>query len=160
MKLSELSEKQLAMIDPLDRQRLEIRLLSEQLAEAQRAAEEPSAPEQPTERSGLYVSEKDEHEDFINWCRRHDLPCRHDRTDKPTTGNVGWPDFEVVYRGRILPLEFKVHRRKLTLKQREVHEHLARTGTDVLVCYSADEAIRKTMGWLWEHWRWTPVQDA
>jgi hypothetical protein len=106
---------------------------------------------------GIRKSEKKEHSTFVNWCLLNDIPCRRDRMDKRITGNVGWPDFTLVYGNRVLLLEFKVGGNKLSDDQKQVHAHFERTGTDVMVCYSADEAIRKAKGWLWEHWHWEPL---
>ena len=98
-------------------------------------------------------SEKEEHQTYLDWCALHNFLCRHDRTDKATTGNVGWPDFLFIHAGRVLPIEMKLHGNKLSDAQKMVHRDFARDGTDVLVVYSADEAIRRTKGWLWEHFR-------
>lgn len=105
-------------------------------------------------------SEKAEHKIFSDWCRLNDVPCRTDRMDRRVTGSVGWPDFLVVYGGRVLPLEFKIYGNKLSEDQKEVHAQLARTGTDVVIAYSADEGIRRVRSWLWEFFRWTPRNET
>jgi hypothetical protein len=101
-------------------------------------------------------SEKAEHDIYLNWCRVHGFPVHHDRTDKATTGNVGWPDFLFIYCGRVLPIEMKLHGNKLSPAQKLVLEQFEAAGTDVLVCANADEAIRKTKAWLWENFKWQP----
>ena len=103
--------------------------------------------------------EKAEHDTYLNWGNLNQLLIRHDRMDKRTTGPRGWPDFELIHGGRILPLEFKVGSNKPSDFQDAMHRRFERSGTDVLVCYSADEAIRKSRGWLWEHFRWESKYD-
>jgi hypothetical protein len=125
-------------MDPADRKANKIKTAAESIEEA------------------AVKSEKAEHRTYLAWCGLNDIPCREDRMDKRVTGTVGWPDFIVIYGGRALLLEFKIYGNKLSDNQKAVHAQLARTATDVLVCYSADEAIRKTRGWLWEHFRWEP----
>jgi hypothetical protein len=105
---------------------------------------------------GIAKLEKDEHQVYLDWGKRNDLPIRHDRTDKRVTGTVGWPDTLLVYGGMVLMMEFKLYGNKLSQAQKEVHAQLDRSGTNVIVVHSADEAIRRSKGWLWEHFRWEP----
>jgi hypothetical protein len=98
-------------------------------------------------------AEKEEHNLFINWLGLHGLQFRHDRMDKKTSGTVGWPDFTIVVGGRCLLGDFKVYGNKLSSEQKERFGALSRTGTEVEIWSSADQAIRKTRNWLWEHFQ-------
>jgi hypothetical protein len=94
------------------------------------------------------TAEKKEQALFSAWCHLNAIPCRHDRMDKRVTGNVGWPDFTLIYCGRALLLEFKVGANKPSADQQRVHGELERTGTKVIICSSAGQAIEKTRDWL------------
>lgn len=44
---------------------------------------------------GAVERERDLHEAIIEYCKKMGYLYRHDRMDKPTTGQIGWPDFEI-----------------------------------------------------------------
>jgi hypothetical protein len=143
VKLSEFNEKQRALIDPEDRKRLKIRLLSEKLAKA---------------RAG---TEKIEHDQVIAWCNRNDVmfihaPC----TRKVQDLEPGQPDFMFHRAARHLWVEIKVADGYLSEDQKKYHEKLRAQGDEVNICWSAEETKRLVRGWLWEHFRWTPVNDG
>jgi hypothetical protein len=98
-------------------------------------------------------AEKDEHNLYIAWLHSHDIEFFHSRMDRKVSGTIGWPDFTVIHGNRCLLGEFKVYGNKISQVQAERFDRLLRNGTEVAIWSSADEAIRKTRGWLWEHFR-------
>jgi hypothetical protein len=100
--------------------------------------------------------ERKEHVVVVSWCALNGIPCWHDRTDRKTTGNVGRPDFTVIYKSHVLLGEMKVNW-KLTLDQTRVIAQLDATGTPVQIWHSGAEAIQAIKTWLatlgWEHKR-------
>lgn len=140
MRLEEMSEKQLGLIDEKDRQRLKIRTLSEKIAKAQAGAE------------------RKEHDLVLNWCLRHRIkvvhaPCHRKVHDL----EPGFPDFMFYRSGRYLFVEMKVAQGYLSEDQKRFHIELTRQEDEVHLCWSADQTIRLLRGWMWEHFRWEPV---
>jgi hypothetical protein len=101
--------------------------------------------------------ERKEHVVVVSWCALNAIPCRHDRTDRKTTGNVGWPDFTIIYNNHALLGEMKIGRNKLSPDQNRVIGSLYTTGTCVQMWYSGADAIEAIKTWLenlgWEHKR-------
>jgi hypothetical protein len=101
--------------------------------------------------------ERKEHVIVVSWCALNEIPCRHDRTDRKTTGNLGWPDFTIIYAGNALLGEMKIGRNKLSTDQTRVIGTLSATGTSVQIWYSGAEAIESIKTWLqtlgWKHKR-------
>jgi hypothetical protein len=94
--------------------------------------------------------EREHQRRFVSWCLRHQLPLRRDWTHRRTSGEPGWPDFMVVYRNCVLPIEFKATKTgRLSPEQVTVFSHLLNTGTQVHICYSDAEAIELTREWMW-----------
>jgi hypothetical protein len=88
--------------------------------------------------------EKSMHEVFSQWLNLNGIRYRHDRMDKKTTGQVGWPDFTIVYGGKALLIEFKMPGNGLSPEQKECVDDLLNTGTAVVVCSTASDAIEFT----------------
>jgi VRR-NUC domain len=142
VKLSELNEKQRGMIDPEDRKRHKIRLLSEKLLKAQAGRE------------------KIEHNTVLAWCSLNRLKCVHAPCSRKVKDlEPGFPDFMFYRNGRYLFVEMKVLGGYLSEDQKNFHQELRDQGDEVFITWSADETIRLLRGWLWEHFRWTPVQE-
>lgn len=74
-------------------------------------------------------------------------------TNRRVTCRVGMPDFKVYRGGHVLFGEMKIDKGGLSKAQREMHDRLLRGGTEVQIWDTADTAIRRVKGWLWEHWR-------
>lgn len=64
---------------------------------------------------------------------------RAQRELKDTGVVAGWPDIEIIYQGRVYFIELKIGRRKLSDKQIECHERLARAGCIVGVARSIED---------------------
>jgi len=107
-------------------------------------------------------AEREEHKVFINWLSQHEIEFRHDRMDRRTSGTLGWPDFTIVHGGRALLGDFKVYGNKLSPEQQHRFDRLLRGGTEVRIWSSANQAIRQTRGWLWEHFRlhWAEPEES
>lgn len=52
---------------------------------------------------------------------------------------AGWPDLEIAYRGRMIFIELKTKRGRLTPSQAECHAELTLAGAVVKVCRSLEE---------------------
>jgi hypothetical protein len=80
-------------------------------------------------------------------------------TNRRVTCRVGMPDFKIYRGGRVLFGEMKIDRNDLSPAQREMHERLLRSGTEVEIWVSADSAIRRIKNWVWTHWRLWDQED-
>ena len=61
---------------------------------------------------------------------------------------VGWPDLELFYMGRVLFIELKIEKRKVTKLQDECHTDLAMNGFDVVVIRSVVDFIHLVDRWV------------
>jgi hypothetical protein len=53
----------------------------------------------------------------------------------------------------------KIDKGSLSEAQRVMHDRLLASGTEVQIWDTADTAIRRVKGWLWEHWRLWDQED-
>ncbi|WP_367159924.1 VRR-NUC domain-containing protein [Kozakia baliensis] len=53
----------------------------------------------------------------------------------------GWPDVQILYRGRSILIELKSQRGSLSPAQREMHERIEGAGGDVAVCRTVDGVL-------------------
>jgi hypothetical protein len=93
-------------------------------------------------------SEAPLHEHILARCRALGYYVIHSRMDWPTSVAVGAPDFVIAARdGRVVWIECKTAKGKLTAKQQAHVAWLRALGHDVFVCRSkgeADEALEGT----------------
>ena len=61
---------------------------------------------------------------------------------------VGWPDLELFYMGRVLFIELKIEKRKVTKLQDECHTDLTMNGFDVVVIRSVVDFIHLVDRWV------------
>ena len=54
----------------------------------------------------------------------------------------GWPDFEIIYKGRIIFIELKTPKGRVSKKQKQCHHDLMMAGAVVKVCRSLDEVAQ------------------
>ena len=85
---------------------------------------------------------------FDRWLREKGLVFRRDRMDKATTCVRGWPDFEIIEEGRVLLIELKTYKGRLSRDQTNLHKRLGDRGTIVRVCHSIDAACTLVFEWL------------
>jgi hypothetical protein len=112
------------LIDPRDRQALGIK-----------------TPEERILKANLEL-ERDLHSHFAGWLRRNGFyPFYHADPVRRSTIAVGLPDFGVFRDSRIVFIEFKVGKNKLSAEQEEVMTGMSTAGNVVLVCYSYQEAV-------------------
>ena len=52
---------------------------------------------------------------------------------------TGWPDIEIIYRGKIYFIELKYGKNKISPNQGACHDYLTRAGAPVAVCYTLPE---------------------
>ena len=95
------------------------------------------------ERTGKAVDrEGDLHDDVEKLCLSEGWLYRHDRMDKPTTGQVGWPDFTIFFPGRkALFLELKAKDTKTTTKQLEKLAHARKFGFVAGIADNMDDVM-------------------
>jgi hypothetical protein len=107
----------------------------------------------------LTKDEKADHKLIMSWVARNELECIH----APTFRRVhdlppGWPDFSLIWGDRILFVELKSARGRLSPAQLEMKAKLEAQGATVYVKFSYESTRRLMIGWLWEHARWTPLE--
>jgi hypothetical protein len=87
------------------------------------------------------MRERELHDQFEAWLKKHRIPYGHDRMDKKTTTKTGEPDFRCYKNGMVAFIEFKIGINKLSAKQVERCNELAEAGCTVKVCYNLESAI-------------------
>jgi len=117
--LTSLNEKQRALIDLSDRERLRI------------------SPSGGGRTKMIRKLEGDEHQQFLGYLERNEYAYAHSRTDKPTTTNLGVPDFLV----GALALEFKLPGNKLSPEQETWRRRHEARGHPYFVVSSYPQAI-------------------
>ena len=81
------------------------------------------------------VMEGDLHDEFEVWLVSNGWLYRHDRMDKPTTGQLGRPDFSVFMPGeKVCFIEFKRPGGKTTVDQNSKLAHARKFGFAAEVC--------------------------
>ncbi|MGE0408095.1 MAG: VRR-NUC domain-containing protein, partial [Amphiplicatus sp.] len=72
--------------------------------------------------------------------RKEGLHARQYRAKQKALGmKPGWPDLEVIYRGRFIGIELKAGKGRLSERQRIIHREIALAGGLVCVARSLDE---------------------
>jgi hypothetical protein len=66
---------------------------------------------------------------------------------KATTQKCGEPDYFLIMNGKVLALELKTAKGRLSAAQVKRHAEYGRTGTCVHVCRDLDTAIRLVLAW-------------
>ncbi len=84
---------------------------------------------------------------FDRWLRDEGYVFRRDRMDKATTCIRGWPDFEIIRNSRVLFIELKTDKGRLSRDQVNLHKRLADVSTAVHVCRTLDAAIELVRTW-------------
>jgi hypothetical protein len=83
----------------------------------------------PPSTSKAVERERDLHDDIEALCKSRGYLYRHDRMDRPTTGQVGWPDWTIFMPGaRVVFLECKSRRSKATAEQLSNLAHARKMG--------------------------------
>lgn len=86
-------------------------------------------------------------EAFCQWLRSEGLPFFRQRMDRAATGTVGWPDFTVCLSNRVLLIETKFGKGKLSTAQVFCHAELARAGCRVHVVRNLSAACELVSAW-------------
>jgi hypothetical protein len=81
-------------------------------------------------------------------------------TNRRVTCRIGFPDFKVYRRGRVLFGEMKIDKNSLSDAQRLMHDRLLASGTEVQIWDTADTAIRLVKNWLWTNFRVWQDEDS
>ena len=55
---------------------------------------------------------------------------------------AGWPDIEIVYKGRIIFIELKTRKGRVSEAQKQCHNDLMLAGAVVKICRSLEEVIQ------------------
>ena len=93
-------------------------------------------------------SERDLQDALCRWLTSERLPFFRQRMDRPTTGQLGFPDIAVFQQGRVLFLEMKFGKGKLSTAQVFRHAELEKVGCHVFVLRDLAAAIELVRGWL------------
>jgi hypothetical protein len=147
---SDLTEAMRRCLDPEVRKELDIRRGGAGLPNAGLTSQEARA-------KGLGKLEREEQRILIAWLHQQEeqgrLAYDWSATNRRVTCRTGMPDFKIFKGGRVLFGEMKIDRASLSPAQREMHDRLLRSGTEVEIWCSADCAIRRIKNWIWTFWR-------
>jgi hypothetical protein len=78
---------------------------------------------------------------FASYCSLRGLEYLWHRLDRKTGATPGWPDFLVVVSGKVVFIEFKTSKGRLSDDQQRVQLALQKAGLNTLVTTSASRAI-------------------
>jgi hypothetical protein len=116
-----------------------------------------SLTSQEARAKGLRKLEREEQRLLVAWLSLQEeqgrLTYDWSATNRRVSCRVGMPDFKVYRGGRVLFGEMKIDRNGLSQVQREMHDRLLRSGTEVEIWVSADSAIRRIKNFLWQFFR-------
>jgi hypothetical protein len=87
------------------------------------------------------VKESQLHQAFSHWLDSRGVPYVHSRTDRRTTTAKGDPDYYIFWCSKVLSIEIKVGRNKLSAEQEKRIAYLRRSGNKVVVARSLEECI-------------------
>lgn len=90
---------------------------------------------------------RDMHEPLAAWLRSNGVLFRHSRTDCRTSEPNGEPDFLIMENNRVLPIELKTEKGKLSTKQVFRHAEYAKAGCRVFVVRELSAAIELVQAW-------------
>jgi hypothetical protein len=151
---SDLNEAMRRCLDPEVRKELDIKA---GLPNAGLTSQEARA-------KGLRKLERDEQRILVAWLHQQEeqgrLSYDWSATNRRVSCRVGMPDFKVYRGGRVLFGEMKIDRASLRETQRQMHDRLLRSGTEVEIWASADSAIRRVKNWIWTYWREWQQEEA
>ena len=86
--------------------------------------------------------EKDLHDQIEEFCISQGFLYRHDRMDKKTTGQVGWPDYTIFAPNRAVAfIECKAKGKKATTAQLAKLAHARKLGFEAVVVDSYQDFI-------------------
>lgn len=94
------------------------------------------------------MREVEVHQAFSHWLDSQGLPFVHSRTDRKHTNAVGDPDYFILNSGKVLAIEFKVGRNKLSRIQEKRIAYLRKAGIAVHILQCCEKAIECTRLWL------------
>lgn len=98
---------------------------------------------EPPSTSKAVERERDLHDAIEALCKSRGYLYRHDRMDKPTTGQVGWPDWTIFLPNtRVVFLECKAKRGKTTVDQLAKLAHAEKFGFTSSVVDNYQDALR------------------
>lgn len=89
----------------------------------------------------------DIHAPFITWLREQRIPYINPRSDRESTIAEGHPDFTLLYGNRVLLIEMKEEKGKLSAKQERRIAELEAAGCKVHVVRGAGVAIELATAW-------------
>ena len=84
--------------------------------------------------------ERDLHNMFIAFLTRHELGYYHADPTRKSTIAIGMPDFGVFRNSRIIWIEFKVGKNRLSHEQHDKIAAMLADGNEVRLCYEYSEA--------------------
>src|ERR1051325_7409270 len=87
------------------------------------------------------MTERQIHEQFIAWLRKLEIPYVHHRMDKKSGIRTGWPDFTILWCSRVMCIEIKTAKGRITLDQARVIAFIRRSGNRVEICRSCEECV-------------------
>lgn len=96
------------------------------------------------------MRESQVHQAFSMWLNKHEIPHVHSRTDRKTSTAVGDPDYFVFWCSRVVAIEIKVGKGRLSLAQAKRIAYIRRSGNKVEICRSVEECIEAVKNILCE----------
>jgi hypothetical protein len=91
---------------------------------------------------------EDIHVPFLAWLHELRIPFVYHRPDRKSGIQTGWPDFTVLYEGRVALIEAKTAAGRLSEVQESVHAFLRGSGNPVEVCRSVEECKEAVRKWI------------
>jgi hypothetical protein len=118
-----------------------VNLILEGNREAAVPAVKESLTTQVSEEASCVTCEADQHVALMKWADFHGIAYEHSRMDRATSGIVGTPDFYFMRDGKVIWVEMKFGKGKLTKAQEERQAVLRTCGILGTTSYTIADAI-------------------
>src|SRR5690348_16200205 len=96
------------------------------------------------------MTESQIHNQFVAWLRKHEIPYLRHRMDRKSGIQTGWPDFTVLWMSRVVCIEIKTSKGRVSNQQHRVIDFIRRTGNRVEICRSCEECVEAVKNILCE----------
>jgi hypothetical protein len=96
------------------------------------------------------MTERQIHDQFIAWLRKNEVPYSHHRMDSKSGIQKGWPDFTVLWMSRVVCIEVKTSKGRVSKDQERVIAFIRKSGNRVEICRSCEECVEAVKNILCE----------
>lgn len=94
------------------------------------------------------MTEKEIHQQFNAFLRERGIPFIEARMDRASTIAKSWPDYTILWMGRVICIEVKTEKGRVSPAQNLKIDFIRQSGCRVLICRSTQECVEAAKGIL------------